>query len=397
MGARQGSGARHQRGAALIISLILLSVALILGVSAMQSALLDERMAGNHRFATQAQMAAEGATAELAGWLGERPTRAWGDDLGLQLDASFDAWPACGGDIRQGVRVPVADNAWAWLLACREDGERVMQVQGEAGSPGSTAARYPGRVPLVLAGYAGIATASFIGGVASDAEIQWPSSEASRLSGEDQAGLHDAIPAVLVEHRAGDETYSASALHATVDNEAKVLEGRIVENEPSAQSLGLLRAIYEACYDDNGGRQSGDAAQRCEHVWVVPPGGASNQERRPPRNSVACSNPGNRCFNGLWVDLSGALDIRGNATVHGAAIVANITIDESGVWRSAPNDTIKLAGGGNSGSVWFDSVRVADAIDELRLKHFSAFAELSLENFFGQSAGGGLRLDGWLR
>ncbi|GEK49103.1 hypothetical protein HPA02_33860 [Bisbaumannia pacifica] len=390
-------GANRQRGAALIISLVLLSVALMLGISAMQSSLLDERMAGNHRFATQARMAAEAATAELAGWLGERPSRPWSASLAAQLDTPLDEWPACGGNARDGVRLEVADNAWAWLLACREDGERMMQVQGEAGAV-EHAARYPGRVPLRLAGYSGLATATFIGGLTRDADIQWPTSEASRLSGEDQAGLHDAIPAVLVEYRSGDdETYSASGLHATVNSEAKVLEGRIVESEPSSQSLALLRAIHDTCFEAGGrqgrgkGRGNGNnqdgGSQLCDHLLIVPPGGEDPLK-------------GSRRFDGLYINLNGELDIRGNATVHGAAIVANITVDEDGVWQSAPNETIKLAGGGNSGSVWFDSFNANAAINELKASSGgSAFAELSLENFFGQSSGegAGLRLDGWLR
>ncbi|GAB2778376.1 hypothetical protein GCM10027040_00760 [Halomonas shantousis] len=49
----------RQRGAALIIVLVLLTVSIMLGISSMQSSLIDERMAGNYRESTQAQMAAE--------------------------------------------------------------------------------------------------------------------------------------------------------------------------------------------------------------------------------------------------------------------------------------------------------------------------------------------------
>lgn len=49
----------RQRGASLIIVLALLSGALMLGVSGMNSALIDERLAGNYRASVQAQMTAE--------------------------------------------------------------------------------------------------------------------------------------------------------------------------------------------------------------------------------------------------------------------------------------------------------------------------------------------------
>ncbi|WP_187774671.1 pilus assembly PilX family protein [Billgrantia pellis] len=57
---------KEQRGAALIIVLSFLSMSLMLGLSGIQSSLLDERLAGNYRATIQAQMAAE--TAVAAGW-----------------------------------------------------------------------------------------------------------------------------------------------------------------------------------------------------------------------------------------------------------------------------------------------------------------------------------------
>lgn len=57
-------GMSRQRGAALIVVLALLAGALIVGVSGMQSSLIDERLAGNYRASAQAQMNAEEAVAE---------------------------------------------------------------------------------------------------------------------------------------------------------------------------------------------------------------------------------------------------------------------------------------------------------------------------------------------
>ncbi|MGP9685774.1 MULTISPECIES: pilus assembly PilX family protein [unclassified Halomonas] len=52
---------RQQRGAALVIVMALLSAALMLGMSGMQGALIDERLAGNYRAVVQATMNAESA------------------------------------------------------------------------------------------------------------------------------------------------------------------------------------------------------------------------------------------------------------------------------------------------------------------------------------------------
>ncbi|MDN6315201.1 MAG: PilX N-terminal domain-containing pilus assembly protein, partial [Halomonas sp.] len=57
-------GMQRQRGAALVIVLALLTGALVVGVSGMQGALIDERLAGNYSAATQAQMAAEAGASE---------------------------------------------------------------------------------------------------------------------------------------------------------------------------------------------------------------------------------------------------------------------------------------------------------------------------------------------
>lgn len=64
----------QQHGAALIIVLSLLSITLMLGLSGYQSALVNERLAGNHRAASLAQMGAEEAVSYAWGEGGEHLT-----------------------------------------------------------------------------------------------------------------------------------------------------------------------------------------------------------------------------------------------------------------------------------------------------------------------------------
>ncbi len=66
----------QQHGAALIIVLSLLSITLMLGLSGYQSALVNERLAGNHRAASLAQMGAEEAVSYAWGEGGEHLTSA---------------------------------------------------------------------------------------------------------------------------------------------------------------------------------------------------------------------------------------------------------------------------------------------------------------------------------
>ncbi|PXX94910.1 PilX N-terminal domain-containing pilus assembly protein [Halomonas sp. LBP4] len=70
---------KEQGGAALIVSLVLLTVALLLGVSSMQASRLEEAMAGNHRASAAAQMASESGTSKFYSWL--RGQISWPLDL----------------------------------------------------------------------------------------------------------------------------------------------------------------------------------------------------------------------------------------------------------------------------------------------------------------------------
>ncbi|WP_081945716.1 pilus assembly PilX family protein [Halomonas salina] len=61
---------RNQKGAALIVVLTMLTASLMLGLSSMQSSLIDERLAGNYKAAAQAQMGAEQAASAGLGSIG---------------------------------------------------------------------------------------------------------------------------------------------------------------------------------------------------------------------------------------------------------------------------------------------------------------------------------------
>ncbi|WP_444676733.1 DUF7305 domain-containing protein [Halomonas sp. E19] len=76
---------KNQNGAALVVVLSMLAMSLILGLSGMQSSLIDERLAGNYRAASLAQMGAERAVAEA--W-GEGGNLLSSDDFGDVLSLS---------------------------------------------------------------------------------------------------------------------------------------------------------------------------------------------------------------------------------------------------------------------------------------------------------------------
>ena len=74
-------GRNWQRGSVLIVSLILLLVMTLLGLSAMQSSLMEETMAGNVRDRNMAFQAAEAALRDADAWLYSLPRAPQTPDL----------------------------------------------------------------------------------------------------------------------------------------------------------------------------------------------------------------------------------------------------------------------------------------------------------------------------
>ena len=112
---------RHsQQGGVLIISLVILLVMTLLGVSAMTGSGLQERMVGNQKQAIGASMAAEAGAITAVRWLRAHPG-AWGN---------AEAWKA--GDVLPS-RVPSAPNFGKggvvyWVESIRFDGDTAVIV-----------------------------------------------------------------------------------------------------------------------------------------------------------------------------------------------------------------------------------------------------------------------------
>ncbi|WP_146142934.1 PilX N-terminal domain-containing pilus assembly protein [Halomonas sp. ND22Bw] len=118
---------KREKGAALLVVLSLLTVSLMMGLSSMQSSLIDERLAGNYKAATQAQMGAEQALSEAWKLLrdGGEPDWISIDDFSVD-DVSDMAFP----DIKSG-----ADNECDAPLLCyyqyvEDDGDKYIVAMG---------------------------------------------------------------------------------------------------------------------------------------------------------------------------------------------------------------------------------------------------------------------------
>ena len=441
--------AGKQHGMALIMILVLTTLGAMLALSAVQGAITQERIAGNLRAGVQARMAAETATAAAKHFIDDAhgndqaDRTAWPALFDTPLDQALDqspaALPAC--DDRAAREAlwqsrgatslsvlpdqPLAPRAQ--MVLCRQESRAMLAVLGLAGNDEA-----PARFPALLAverRAQGLATTNFVGGIAQDAKIQWPNSENSRLGARDASGNPDPDwPAVYFDHLADDGHEGVGTLdqRGVIDsmgeNTSKVVEGVpeevIIEARPSVDELDttvdFLKAVHDACFEESDGDSSSGGSQSngrgngnsggngngnasggtegtnlCDNVVVIPPGA--------DKQFTDARLTGNQTFEGLYIDLTGQLDIRGNANIDGAVIVANITENADGSWRSAPNHTIKLAGGGKKGSVWFDELLVQQAIESLKQADADRFAELDIDTFWGGGSDRvGYATRGWL-
>lgn len=113
-----------QQGAALIIVLALLSGALMIGLSGMNSALVNERLAGNYRASASAQMVAENGASRLEE-----------NDLGASVgncDELVDDYSSIDEGKWNAIEIPsLGDESSARYLTCEDSrGHELLLVQG---------------------------------------------------------------------------------------------------------------------------------------------------------------------------------------------------------------------------------------------------------------------------
>lgn len=107
---------RHQRGAALIITLAVLVMALVLGVTSFQNSRLEESMAGNQRASAMALMAAEYGATEFWGAVS-------GDVIAAPSLESGDDYDSYYRKIVDELGAWVADGARPWHETCMTAGD----------------------------------------------------------------------------------------------------------------------------------------------------------------------------------------------------------------------------------------------------------------------------------
>jgi len=299
------------RGAALIMVLSLLVGSSIIGISAMSLSLTGERLAGNQKASLQARMIAESAAAELFGSLGAVMQTATADGEPPKCVSEEQREALWANDEAYSVYPPGADSdtfPQARVVICNASDDEVENsgrtsaaILGLAGN-----ARHPARYPATVSvreNFAGLATTNFIGGIAEDADIQWPNSQNSRLDmgpggkaiyfdelvGSSHADLFQTLiddgDLDAVDYTALDK----AALIASMGNQTdKIIDGSpqaaIAAAQPDRDGINstidLLQDIYQTCQGEGN-----EAAAAVEPIAEasgskIPPGQAKNKNNK---------------------------------------------------------------------------------------------------------------------
>ncbi|TVQ94526.1 MAG: pilus assembly protein [Chromatiaceae bacterium] len=127
---------RYQQGTVLAIGLVLLLVITLLGISAMQTTVLQERMAGNLRQTNLALQAAEAALQAALAYLGSQqaPPLPRSGDIAKATSGDHHVWRACQiGRTDDCGRLEELLTAWAgdWAQAGKDRGTPYAALQAD--------------------------------------------------------------------------------------------------------------------------------------------------------------------------------------------------------------------------------------------------------------------------
>ncbi|WP_280548353.1 PilX N-terminal domain-containing pilus assembly protein [Halomonas sp. 11-S5] len=366
----------NQKGAALIVVLSLLTVALILGLSGMQSSQLDERLAGNYRSQSKVQMGAEEAAS--AGF----ETLQSGSNSGFTFSApSFSsnffeiAWDEFAADSN------FAGDSWV-----EYDCESVQcyyrfvkhstdyYIISMAKIDNNNALSSPVYVYLDVDEWNGFGPPSAVtlpGGIDEDISndaLQWPKSAKSKISGGD--GFEDSdgnqIDVAAMSILQGDGLLNIeSAYEDKADLNSDTVLG--LDQEPTG-FVSVIKKMYD--------EYAGGSGYSGVHFYT---------------GDEQMDFTGNNSLSGLHIVLNGSVQIGGNSHLDGALIVLNVNDIDADSWELSPATFVKLNGGGGDGTVWFNSTNVSNALEEFGLT-LDDFYGISVEdNLFSGVAG----IDGW--
>lgn len=345
----------NQQGAALVIVMALLAGSMTLGLSGMQTALVDERLAGNYRASTQAQMNAEEIAAELLSDVGEFYNSAGAMDC----EAFKDAYPA-DRNYQNFVQIDSLEESGQFVSCEGSVNERLFLIEGVVGSIENPLARHllkvgqiepgggGGEVPFPeeLAGYALMAGGA-IDGITPSSDVD------GRFA--DNLGLQQ-VPDPRDEHPSDE---SRTGFISSVRDKAFSGDSDTIEacNRQDVQNAKSSNTKYVYCSLGF----NGDIDSSFDGLTIVSEASISKlnvkgnvQVSLISGNSISLKGFGNNQIRGvLWA--AGSISLQGSSNVVGG-IYSNGAIDFSGKTSlKADDEPFDDAGGGSQPIYVWDS------------------------------------------
>jgi type IV pilus assembly protein PilX len=361
---------KKQKGMALIVVLVLLAISLMLGLSGVQSSLIDERMAGNYKAAVRADMHAEIAAAQAT-----KDVPVWGDK-----DPSFDGFETAGNArwsdysshgkaVKRTNGYSFCTNSSCFYLPIKvNDEEWIMAMGTVLDDEGALIAESePVFIRFERAG-ASFGTTSVLGGLKNGA-LQLPSSSESKIFGGAYSEGGEAVNVMAFMLDKGLGSYTRQDVVSMGDKAGLNTENTEYFPTDLQDRLDFLRRLYNK-HQEAGGNQT--ARTGCSGLCFYEEG---------------MNETGSQSLEGIHIVLNGEVKVGGNADIQGVLIVLNLDKDDSGKvelselnasqWQVGLTTEMKLNGGGDKGTVWFDEAVVREALSRV---------SVSIDEFF--SAGG---------
>lgn len=390
---------KQQQGAALIVVLVLLTISLMLGLSGVQSSLMDERMAGNYRAATLAQMAAEASA--------DKGVQDKGQDLSsfVNLPDDFDytnfkysSWKLEGeGSVWEKVCAfdedAVCDEYGAYAPVYVDVGSLAGERLGLApgfyvigvgavldGSGQAVAESLPVFVKLKEK-YSFKYALTVLGGIKNVNNDGWyPASKKAKLSngGDPRAGsvYYEGEPHICEEN--GDEAQDCYLSKGS-------FEGDVV-NENYLATKRFKEFYKNKILDENGNLKSSIVSEKSGVITsrkdVCDPGDAQFVFVKD------YTITGNELFCGVMIVWGGGfgydpdLDLDGSASLKGLVLVADFADQDSSEPEFDKQEyaTVKMSGGGKDGGIIFNKDVIVEAFERVGIN-----ADEAEELVFGPS------------
>ncbi|WP_404299050.1 PilX N-terminal domain-containing pilus assembly protein [Halomonas sp.] len=394
---------KHQEGAALVVVMSLLTVSLMLGLSSMQSSQVDERLAGNYKAKSEAQMAAEIGASEgfedvwgayksnSAGWKLEfKSLVAFLDENeDVNIGGLFSGWDGfeAFGELRE--VSSDGEEKWAYSLLSIPNhseipvpaGDYVVSVgvAREGSDAGNVISQSEFVFARVMPAFAGFDSAlTILGGIAnSEQAAKWqPNSAQAEVTiqdGEDTITLSSLAyehPEKILD--VDEDVFDSGILHygeasnQTTQTVKSIYDSVVASNKPNAVIIDDNIKTSGGSDKNNGITYNGDTIGEC---FEEGKGNNAEDQAAEPAILIVTGDldlGGGTQFCGILISLGGAVTMGGNVVVNGMLLAANYPKDKDGeIDFSGPSDPVDInfSGGGNAGSVKFDEQTVRDAIE----------------------------------